>query len=95
MLHLSFRNTQSHLVQVGLTGQVSSGRCEHDNKDKTEATGELGTRVLGQDSWGRTAGTGAAGTGQKGKAVSTAGTGQPGHNTRNNRPETGQPGKES
>jgi hypothetical protein len=29
----------------------------HDNKDRKAATGELKTRVLGHDSWERTAGT--------------------------------------
>jgi hypothetical protein len=30
----------------------------HDRKDRTVGTGELGTRVLEQDSWSRTAGAG-------------------------------------
>jgi hypothetical protein len=30
----------------------------HDSKDRTVGTGELGTRVLEQDSWSRTAGAG-------------------------------------
>jgi hypothetical protein len=33
------------------------GQPGHDNKDRKAASGELKTRVLGHDSWERTAGT--------------------------------------
>jgi hypothetical protein len=56
-----------HSRQVGLTGQLrqmsldrteKTGQPGHHSKDRTAASGELWTRLLGQGSWYRTPGVG-------------------------------------